>query len=381
MGAWDAAFPLAEDDSARASAGRVAGRSRLPTLPGRRPSRGAARARQLGAGAGRPGPHAAGRWTEQLADLSEELEIDEDLPGRPAHARPRPRRPRRRSPERRGRRRGHCRGRPGSEPQAPMPRAQESSNVLIIPDVAGAGGGGHRRSPAPRRHAGHAGARAERHGRRPSGRRPGRPGAAGRRRAARRVGAVAADAGARGRGRDRRAGRSTTNCPTRRPSICGWSCRRCPGCGRRPAWPRRWRRVSATGAPPEDDYWKAQLALAVDESAVLQRDQQASPRARAQALLWAARAAERVGRGDALRLYEQALALDPSLPEANAALRGQFRLLYAAGAGRRGARTSWRRWSRRHHRKRRPTGRCWRWPARPRCWRPGPPPPRAATTS
>jgi hypothetical protein len=86
------------------------------------------------------------------------------------------------------------------------------------------------------------------------------------------------------------------------------------------------------GAPPEDDYWKGQLALAVDESAVLQQDQQASPRARAQTLLWAARAAERAGRGDALRLYEQVLAVGPGLPEAAAAVRGQFRLLYTAGA-------------------------------------------------
>ncbi len=88
-----------------------------------------------------------------------------------------------------------------------------------------------------------------------------------------------------------------------------------------------------TGATTDDDYWKAQLALAVDESAVVQRDEHATPRARAQVLLWAARAAERGGRGDALRLYEQVLVVDPSLPEAAAALRGQFRLLYAAGAG------------------------------------------------
>ena len=89
----------------------------------------------------------------------------------------------------------------------------------------------------------------------------------------------------------------------------------------------------STGQTPGQDYWRAQLALAMDELAAAQRSPGGAPPERLAAVaLWAARAAERTGHGDALRLYDQALAWASSGSLAATALRGQFRLLSAAGA-------------------------------------------------
>ena len=188
MGAWDAAFPIPDE----------------PTRPGGEEPR----ARHLPNPTAPswcwttcPNPTPCPRWPRSSWTISAKSwrstrTCRDQCPTRRPEAVP---------AGRRGRGRAHGRGRRSGQraggTDAPGPGIQQRAHH---PRRGRAGGGGHRRSPAPRHHAGHARARAERRGTAPAARAAAGGAHAGRRRAAGRVGAVAADAGARGGGGYRR---------------------------------------------------------------------------------------------------------------------------------------------------------------------------------